>query len=114
MMGPPRPQHPRILVVDDEPDVREAMASLLETFVDGVHVRQAGSGADGLRALRNEAADLIVTDFKMPGMNGAQFLSEAERIVPGTPHILVTAFDREAIQSMGPGAGDRIVHKPFE
>ena len=105
----------RILVVDDEPDVREAVATLLETFLDHPRVRQASSGDEGLRVLRNEGADLIVTDFKMPGMNGAEFLAQALRMAPGTPHILVTAFDREAVQSLGgSAAGTRIVHKPFE
>lgn len=104
----------RILVVDDEPDVREAMVALLETFLDRVHVRQAASGSEGLRMLRSEGVDLIVTDFKMPGMNGAQFLIEALKLIPGTPHIMVTAFDREAIQQMGTGSSAPIVHKPFE
>ena len=113
-MMAPMLENPRILVVDDEADVREAVASLLETFLDGARVRQAASGQAGLVALNEEAADLIVTDFKMPGMNGAQFLTEAAKIAPGTPHILVTAFDREAVESLGAQAAVRIVHKPFE
>lgn len=103
----------RILVVDDEPDVREALATLLETFLDGAEVRQAGSGGEGLRLLRDAGADLILTDFRMPGMDGAQFLAAAAKVAPGTPHILVTAYDKEAVENLGAGSVP-IVHKPFE
>ena len=107
------PSDLRILVVDDEADVREAVADLLEAFLDNPQVRLAASGGEGLHVLRNDAVDLIVTDFKMPGMNGAQFLAEASKLRPGTPHILLTAFDREAVESMGARATP-MVHKPFE
>src|SRR5437762_2438151 len=90
------PSSLRVLVVDDEADVREAMASLFETFIDNVQVRQAASGGEGLRALRSGPVDVIVSDFKMPGMNGVEFLLEAGKLSPGTAQILVTAFDREA------------------
>ena len=109
------PAELRILVVDDEADVREAVTTLLETFLDNPRVRQAASGGEGLSGLRREGADLILTDFKMPGMNGAEFLDAALKLAPGTPHILVTAFDREALQSLGSGASStRLVHKPFD
>jgi CheY-like chemotaxis protein len=104
----------RVLVVDDEADVREAMASLLETFVENVQVTQAASGGEGLRMLRNSEVDVIVSDFRMPGMNGVEFLHEADKLQPGTPQILVTAFDREAGLSLGMQRGIPIVHKPFE
>lgn len=104
----------RILVVDDEPDVREAVASLFETFLQDVTVHQASSGGEGLRLLRNEPVDVIVSDFKMPGMDGVQFLTQAEKIRPGLPRVLVTAFDREAGLSLGAQVGIPIIHKPFE
>ena len=104
----------RILVVDDEPDVREAVANLLETFLDHATVVAASSGGEGLDVVRNEAVDLILTDFKMPGMNGAQFLVEARKVQPGVPSIVLTAFDREALQSLGLRTSPRILHKPFE
>jgi two-component system response regulator FlrC len=112
MMAPPASL--RILIVDDEPDVREAVASLFETFLEDVTVHQASSGGEGLRLLRNEQVDVIVSDFKMPGMDGVQFLTQAEKLYPGMPRVLVTAFDREAVLSLGAEAGIPIVHKPFE
>jgi CheY-like chemotaxis protein len=102
-----------ILVVDDESDVREAVANLLETFLDHATVLMAASGGEGLAVVRNEAVDLILTDFRMPGMNGAQFLDAARKVRPGTPSIMLTAFDREALQSMGESR-PTILHKPFE
>lgn len=111
------PSDLRILVVDDEPDVREAVANLLETFLEHATVHQASSGGEGLDVVRNEALDLILTDFKMPGMNGAQFLDQALAMRPGTPSIMLTAFDKEALQSLGARGGGHpppILHKPFE
>jgi CheY-like chemotaxis protein len=104
----------RILVVDDEPDIAESFVDLLRSFMPGVKVDSALTGEDALRSLREHSVDLILTDFMMPGMNGVQFLREAERLVPGTPNILVTAYEPEAVRAAGPPLPNRILHKPFE
>lgn len=104
-----------ILVVDDEPDICEAIQSLLETFVDKAHVYSAASGPQGLKVLQNQAIDLILTDYRMPGMNGVEFLQRVSQQNPGIPHIIVTAFDRELVRELGASAShERIVQKPFE
>lgn len=105
---------PRILVVDDEPDIAESFCDLLRSLMPGVRVKQALGGPQALETLRGEPVDLILTDFMMPGMNGIQFLREVARLAPGTPNILITAYEAELIKSAGKPAPDRILHKPFD
>lgn len=82
----------RVLVVDDEPDILQSFADLLEVSIPGSLVTKARSGAEAMAALRSGPYDLIVTDFRMPGMNGLEFLTEAHQVAPGTPSIMITAF----------------------
>jgi two-component system response regulator YesN len=79
-------------VVDDERDILDSLTSLLEAAVDGVRVRVASSGQEALEILEREPVDLILTDYRMPGMNGLELLQAARRTHPGVPRILMTAF----------------------
>ena len=54
--------------------------------------------------------DLLVTDYKMPGMNGLQLLAEAQKLAPGIPHVMVSAFEVIDPYIHSPG---RVLHKPF-
>lgn len=103
-----------ILVVDDEPDVRTAMCEFLRDNVANVQVLEASSGMEGLSVIAAQRVDLIVTDFNMPGMNGARFVTEARKAAPGIGHILVTAFFAEALrESEALPVGERMLQKPF-
>lgn len=105
----------RILVVDDEPDIRDAICELLESCLEGATVVSAESGAAGLDIMRTQRIDLIVTDYKMPGMSGVAFLKEVDKVSPSIPRIIVTAFDRELTGELGGAArAQRILQKPFE
>src|SRR5260370_1100816 len=79
-----------ILIVEDEPKMRR----LLEIGLgeDGHNVRSVGDAESALKGLAREPADLIVTDLKLPGMNGLDFLQEAKRINASTPMIVMTAY----------------------
>lgn len=103
------------MVVDDEPDIREAVRGLLERGLKGSKVFVASSGSQGLDILRRESVDLIVTDYKMPGMNGIEFLAAAHEVAPQAPRILITAFERELAEEMGSPLGVEFVFtKPLE
>ena len=81
-----------ILIVDDDPDILDSLKTMLEATLPGVHVITAETGAIALDLLKTESVQLIITDFRMPGMNGAQFLSKADIVAPGVPRILISAF----------------------
>lgn len=70
----------RILVVDDEPDVAELMAEIME--IDGHEVKIADGGLAGLEALRKGDYDLIVSDLRMPDLDGRALFEQAESINP--------------------------------
>ena len=87
----------RILVVDDEPSIREAMGEILECR--GYEVLTAADGLDGLHALTKSLPDLIISDLNMPRMSGFEFLAVVrERF----PHIATIAVSGDYITSGNP------------
>lgn len=101
---PRAPAPVTVLFVDDEPDI---LASYEVLFAAALRVRVlvAPSGAAALELLRREAVDLIVSDFRMPGMTGIEFLARAKELAPGVPRILFTAFDDPAMAAEARRAG---------
>ncbi len=81
-----------ILVVDDELDVRNSLTQLLEQSLPGTKVLAASSGRSGLEILERERIDLVMSDHKMPGMDGIEFLVQVRRMRPHLPRMMFTAF----------------------
>jgi len=105
--GPPR----RVLLVDDDNAVREVTAIMLQDL--GCEVVEAGSGGAALDVIERDPQpfDLMVVDFAMPGMNGAEVAREIAVRRPGLPVLFVTGYaDLTALGDIGE---DRIVQKPF-
>jgi len=104
-------QAARILIVEDDNFVRASMVSSLEAL--GHVVRQAPDGEAGLRALHDERPDLLITDYLMPGMTGAELVQRTRAMFPGLPTIIATGYaDMKAIEQV---IGDGIVlRKPFQ
>ena len=103
----------KILVIDDEAILRDAVAEALRRA--GHAVEAFDSGRPALDALAQGGAHLVVSDFKMPGMDGVAVLEEAKRIAPDVPFIIVTAHGtvETAVGAMKKGAYDFII-KPFK
>jgi len=80
----------RILLVDDEELVRLGTADMLTDM--GHKVRQAASGAQALQMLRDESFDVLVSDYLMPGMTGAELIDEVRRQERPIPVLLITGF----------------------
>lgn len=82
-----------ILLVDDEADILNSFQEFLESSIPGVVVKTAPSGKDALPLLKGQL-DLVISDYKMPGMDGITFLKHAEQEHPETPKVLLTAFPK--------------------
>jgi DNA-binding NtrC family response regulator len=101
-----------VLIVEDEPKLRRLLEISLGE--DGHSVRTVGDAESALKGLNREPADLIVTDLKLPGMNGLEFLQAAKRMNAATPMIVMTAYGsvETAVEAMKAGASDYVL-KPF-
>lgn len=101
-----------VLCVDDEPNILRSLHWLLHKDFD---VLTAPSGLDGLNMLRKHDFDVIVSDQRMPGMIGSEFLREACKISPRAMRILLTGYsDMQAIlRSINEGEVFRFVNKPW-
>jgi len=103
--------NPRVLVIDDEPDVRSLLCELLGDR--GYRVEEAGNGADGLRVLYDQHPDLVLLDLAMPQMDGWRTLDRI-RELSDVPVLILTSRDSELekVRGLRAGADDYVV-KPF-
>lgn len=101
-----------ILVVDDELIVRDSLKEWLED--EGFAVDVADSGQSALEILSQTRCHLMLTDIKMPGMDGVELLEQAKKKFPDLPVVMMTAYAtvETAVQAMKTGALDYLL-KPF-
>lgn len=104
----------RVLVVDDELEVAKSLRRLLKR--EGWEVEIAASGPEGLERLQAFQPDIVVSDFRMPGMSGAEFLAEVKRRAPLTVRIILSGHaELEAVlASVNSGEVCRFLTKPWE
>ena len=104
------PAQRSVLVIDDDPDVRGFMVASLEE--QGYRVRQASAGEEGLRELAREPADLVILDFIMPGMSGAEVAGRILADEPNQPILFVSGYsETDAVKRTAPDAP--LLAKPF-
>jgi len=101
----------RILVVEDDAYVRQSVVESLEVL--GHTVAQAADGEAGLRELQRARPDLLITDYLMPGMTGAELVQRARAMFPDVPMMIATGYaDMRAIEQVI--AEDMVLRKPFQ
>jgi DNA-binding NtrC family response regulator len=103
---------PTVLIVEDEAKMRRLLE--LNLGEDGFTTFSAGDAESGLKLLRENAIDVVVTDLKLPGMNGLEFLQTVKRQNAATQVVVMTAFGsvETAVEAMKAGASDYVL-KPF-
>jgi len=102
-----------VLIIDDE----EIQLQSLKTFLSKrkFNVFTSRSGEDGIRLINENLIDIVLTDFKMPGMNGFEVLRKTKEINPGIDVVVMTAFGtiENAVSLMKAGAFDYLI-KPID
>lgn len=93
-------------MVDDDADLLEAIADLIEHNLAGVKVLRATSGRQGLSLLQGQHVDGIVADLAMDGMDGLQFLHIAKQCHPGIPRGMLTAHVDPALDQQAHAEAD--------
>lgn len=103
-----------VLVVDDEPTVLFALSEGLVDKKKGLKVATAGNGKEAVALLESERVDLVLTDLRMPDMDGFELLTYIRRKFANLPVIIMTALGTsEADRRLGPESGFEILTKPF-
>ena len=103
----------RILIVDDEPDIRDTLAQFLES--EGYDCLQASDGKQAVSLIREGGIDILLSDVRMPGMDGVELMKQAAQWSPETLILLMTAYAsvESAVAALRSGATDYLF-KPLD
>ena len=98
-----------ILIVEDEEVLRQSLAELLVD--EGYEVHQAGDGKEAYDFILKQPIDLILTDIRMPNMDGIELMGKLQQTAPQTPVIILTAYGtvESAVAAMRSGAHDYLL-----
>ncbi|MBR7746658.1 HD domain-containing phosphohydrolase [Undibacterium baiyunense] len=107
-------QAARILCVDDEPNILSSLKRLLRPL--GYELIMATSGKEGLEVLNKTEIDLVISDMRMPEMNGAEFLQHVRELWPDTTRLLLTGYSdiNSIIDAINQGQIYRYITKPWD
>jgi DNA-binding response OmpR family regulator len=102
-----------VLVVDDDPQIRRLVAGYLGRY--GYEVALAEDGREGWRMFQQRPYALVITDLKMPALDGAALLARIKAVDGDTPVVIITGQGREAVRHMvgSDGGAQAVLHKPF-
>lgn len=102
-----------VLVVDDEQFIRTTLAQILER--NGYEVREAVDGKDALTKLSEHSADFVITDIKMPNVDGMELLVEIKKKYPGVGVAMITGFSGSyKPEELIANGADHYILKPFK
>lgn len=104
----------KVLLVDDESYILKALERLLTR--SGYRVFTASSGTEALQALQNDPCQVVISDFRMPEMNGAELLTRINKLYPDIVCLILSGFSdfQSVLQLINSGAAFRFLQKPWE
>jgi len=102
----------KILLVDDDEWIRDSLTVYFGT--EGCHILAVETAEEGIELLKQEDWDIILTDYKLPGIDGLAFSKKVQEIRPDAIKILITAYKSKEVVSEASGAGIQdLIDKPF-
>lgn len=111
----PAEHKPTVLLVDDEPDILNSLAHYLRIALPGTLILTAANAEAALPIAKKEEIDVVVSDLKMPGMDGIELLRKLRGCFPKMRRILITAFHEPELEQRAADAGvGTLLWKPFE
>ncbi|OGS27499.1 MAG: hypothetical protein A2297_09855 [Elusimicrobia bacterium RIFOXYB2_FULL_48_7] len=102
----------KILVIDDEQGIRDMLSFALQG--EGYSVITAADGIEGIMKYTGEKIDAVISDIKMPGLDGLAVLEEIKKVEPGAKVIIATGYGSIETESRILEKGARYINKPFE
>jgi signal transduction histidine kinase/CheY-like chemotaxis protein len=109
---PVAPMPATVLIVDDDPDVRLFLVETLQTF--GYHVLEAEDGYAGLSVLAKSSPHLVIVDYAMPGLTGAEMVRELRLKRPNLPILFASGYAETAAVEAVLDENTSVLRKPFE
>jgi YesN/AraC family two-component response regulator len=101
-----------ILLIDDDEWIRESLKLFFEA--EDCHILALETAEEGLEVLHCQDYDIIITDYKLPGMDGVAFLKQIQNSHPNAIKILITAYKSEAVVNEAKKVGvQHLIAKPF-
>jgi CheY-like chemotaxis protein len=110
--SPIAPMPATVLIVDDDPDVRQFLVETLQTF--GYHVLEAEDGYAGLSVLAKSSPHLVIVDYAMPGLTGAEMVRELRLKRPNLPILFASGYAETAAVEEVLDENTSVLRKPFE
>ena len=115
LKSPAPEERPKILVVDDEESLLCSLCDVLSFSFSNYDILSASSAEDALGVLKHNQTELVITDLKLPAMNGLELSKKLRQIAPTTNSILMTAYGNQTISNIAKQNGcAAYLEKPFD
>lgn len=102
----------KILLIDDDEWIRDSLSIFFES--EGCQISALETAEEGLKALEHQKFEIIITDYKLPGMDGLSFLKRIKSSHPDVKKILITAYKTEAVVNEAKKVGvQHLIPKPI-